>query len=91
MKNIKFILLALFVATAVNSCQNEEMTAEDNTLLTEQETIAEEILSDLDLLVDEALDLVLFPEICHCGRNLVLRGLSDNYLQQNCDSQGFNH
>jgi hypothetical protein len=60
MKNIKFILLALFVAIAVNSCQNEELTPEDNTLLTEQETIAEEILSDLDILVDEALDFQFF-------------------------------
>jgi hypothetical protein len=60
MKNIKFILLALFVAIAVNSCQNEDLTVEDHTLLTEQETIAEEILSDVDALVDEALNLQLF-------------------------------
>jgi hypothetical protein len=59
MKNFKLFLLAGLAATAMNSCQNENLTAEDNTLLTEQETVTEEILSDVDALVDEALDIQL--------------------------------
>jgi hypothetical protein len=52
--------MAALTALVLNFCQKENDTAEDNVLLTEQETIAEEILSDLDILVDEALDFQLF-------------------------------
>lgn len=60
MKNLKFFLLAVLTAVAINSCQKENDATEENTLLTEQETVAEEMLSDLDILVDEALDFQLF-------------------------------
>lgn len=53
---VMFITCSLFF-TLFNSCQKDQTTAAiDDVTLSQQETQSEEILSDVDLLVDEAID-----------------------------------
>lgn len=55
-RSVLFIACSLFF-TAFNSCQKDQATqAIDDVAVSQQETQAEEILSDVDLLVDEAID-----------------------------------
>lgn len=55
MKRFRF-LFALFVAfSAILSCQDEPVTTEDDMLLTDMETVSEELLAGIDAMIDEAL------------------------------------
>jgi hypothetical protein len=56
MKNFRILLTAAFVILAVNACQKDDITANDD-LLIDQETVSEQTAVDLDALVDEALGL----------------------------------
>jgi hypothetical protein len=59
MKNFKFLFaLALFVL-AFSACQKNEDVKVNDDLLINQETVAEQMLVDLDALVDEAIGLKL--------------------------------
>lgn len=55
MKRFRLFWAAALVLLTAGACQQEEITGEENSRLTEQETLTEEILVDLDALVDEAL------------------------------------
>lgn len=58
MKRLKVLFAISLMFIAFNSCQKEEISATtDEIKLSQQETQAEEVLADVDLLVDEALDL----------------------------------
>ncbi|MDP3913097.1 MAG: hypothetical protein Q8R96_05095 [Bacteroidota bacterium] len=58
MKRLKMLCAIVLMFIAFNSCQKEEVSATvDEIKLSQQETQAEEVLADVDLLVDEALDL----------------------------------
>ncbi len=60
MKRLVKILVVGFVFITYASCQkNEVVTPLDEIILSQQETQGEEILADVDLLVDEAVDLNL--------------------------------
>lgn len=58
MKRLKMFFALSLLFIAFNSCQKNEVTPVfDETTLSQQDTQAEEVLADVDLLVDEALDL----------------------------------
>lgn len=58
MKRLKMLCAIALMFIAFNSCQKEEVSATiDEIKLSQQETQAEEVLADVDLLVDEVLDL----------------------------------
>lgn len=59
MKRLKLLFALSLMFFAFNSCQKDDVTSAtiDEIALSQQETQAEEVLADVDLLVDEALDL----------------------------------
>lgn len=58
MNRFRLLFASALMLIALNACQNEEVPAgTDELSLSQQETQAEEILTDIDLLADEALDL----------------------------------
>ncbi len=62
MKKIRILFVAGFVFAALIACQKEDLTADENELLVAQETLAEEIMVDIDALADEAINLKLNTE-----------------------------
>jgi hypothetical protein len=57
MKRLKMFFALTIMLSVVFSCQKEDVaTAIDEIELSQQETLAEQALADIDLLVDEALD-----------------------------------
>lgn len=57
MKRFKMCLAVVLMIVAFQSCQKEDVTPIiDEALLSQQETLSEETLADVDLLVDEAVD-----------------------------------
>lgn len=57
MKQLKLIFALTVLLSVGYSCQKDEVTTTfDEESLSQQETLAEETLADIDLLVDEALD-----------------------------------
>jgi hypothetical protein len=58
MKQIVTIFAASLMIVAFNSCQKSETeTTINETLLSQQETQADEVLTNVDLVIDEAIDL----------------------------------
>lgn len=58
MKRLKMLVALSLTLIAFNSCQKNEIAATfDEITLSQQETQAEEVLADVDLLVDEAIDI----------------------------------
>lgn len=58
MKQLKFLIALSLMFTAFYSCQKDDINATiDEITLSQQETQAEEVLAEVDLLVDEALNL----------------------------------
>jgi hypothetical protein len=57
MKQLKMFFALTIMLSAVFSCQKEAVTiAVDEIALSQQETLAEETLADIDMMIDEALD-----------------------------------
>jgi hypothetical protein len=57
MKRLSMFIAISLMFVGFNSCQKDEVaTTVDETTLSQQETLAEETLADVDLLVDEAVD-----------------------------------
>jgi hypothetical protein len=59
MQKIKTLFVAGLVLVALSACQKEDFTADENELLVSQETLAEEIMVELDALAEEAINLKL--------------------------------
>ncbi len=59
-RNVLLFSVAMAVIS-LTSCRQEEIAGEDDIQLTGLETVAEEILLDIDALVEEALELQLNP------------------------------
>lgn len=58
MKRLTILFSICLVLIAFNSCQKDDIaTTIDEIALSQQETQAEEVIADVDLLVDEAIDL----------------------------------
>jgi hypothetical protein len=57
MKKFRFLFTAVLLILTVISCQQDEIISEDDNLIIDQETVAEQTLVDLDALVDEALGI----------------------------------
>ncbi len=61
MKRNIFLFSIALAAISLTSCRQEEVAGDDDIQLTSLETLAEEILLDIDGLVDEALELRFGP------------------------------
>ncbi len=57
MKKTGIVTALFFFILAFSGCQKEEFVNQNDSLLLDQETVAEQLLVDLDALVDEAVDL----------------------------------
>jgi hypothetical protein len=57
MKKFRLFLTVILVVFSINACQKDQIADENDNLIIEQETIAEQTLVDLDALVDEALGI----------------------------------
>lgn len=57
MKQLKMFFALTILLSVVFACQKDEVNpAIDEVAISQQETLAEETLADIDLMVDEALD-----------------------------------